>query len=276
MSGTYEAPVLVVGGHGKTGRRVITRLDALGVATRPVSRTTDVPFDWSDPGTWDAALDGAASVYLTYVPDLSFPGASDQVGALARRIADHGIERVVLLSGRGEVGARASEEALLASVPTASVVQCAFFAQNFTEGAFSFDALGGELAIPVPTEVPEPFVDLDDVADVVVAALGDDSHAGGVLELTGPAALTFGEAWGVVGDAYGRPGAFQAISDEEFVTAMVSVGEPAEVAYGLCALFAEVMDGRNVATTDTIARVLGRPATSLRDAARRDVAILAR
>ncbi|WP_370616912.1 SDR family oxidoreductase [Mumia sp. Pv 4-285] len=269
------APVLVVGGTGKSGRRVAARLETLGVPTRSVGRTTSVPFDWSDPATWDAALDGTSAAYVSYAPDLAFPGASDQVADLARRFADRGVERVVLLSGRGEAGARASEDALLTAVPSARVVRCSFFAQNFTEGVFAFDALGGELAIPVPADVPEPFVDLEDVADVAVAALLDDVYAGTVLELTGPEAMTFGDGWGVVGEAHGQPSAFQAISGAEFVEGMVAAGEPAELAYGLVELFSEVMDGRNVATTDTVTQVLGRPATPLRVAAHRDVAALA-
>ncbi|MFD1824165.1 NmrA family transcriptional regulator [Mumia zhuanghuii] len=275
MFSTHDAPVLVVGGAGKSARRVASRLDSLGVPVRAVSRTTAIPFDWSDPSTWDAALDGITAAYLSYAPDLAFPGAADQIADLARRLADHRIERVVLLSGRGEAGARAAELSLLDAVPTARVVSCSFFVQNFTEGVFAYDVQAGELTIPVPTDVPEPFVDLEDVADVAVAALRDDTYAGEVLELTGPEAMTFGEACASVGAALGHPVSLRAISVEEFVASVVAAGEPAEVAYGLAELFAEVLDGRNVATTATIARVLGRPSTSMSAAAQRDVAQLA-
>ncbi|WP_262851261.1 SDR family oxidoreductase [Mumia quercus] len=275
MSRTLEGPVLVVGGAGKSGRRVTARLDALGVSVRPVSRTTPVPFDWGDTSTWDGALDGIAAAYLSYAPDLAFPGAAEQVAELAGRLADRGIERVVLLSGRGEAGARAAEVALLDAVPTARVVRCSFFTQNFTEGVFAEGVGAGELALPVPTDVPEPFVDLEDVADIAVAALRDDAYAGQVLELTGPEALTFAEACKTLGASLGRPVTFRAITAEQFIGDVVAAGEPAELAYGLVELFGEVLDGRNVATTDTVARVLGRPATTLAAAARRDGALLA-
>ena len=276
MSRTLEGPVLVVGGAGKSARRVASRLDALGIAVRPASRSTPVPFDWSDPSTWDAALDGVSAAYLSYAPDLAFPGAAEQVADLARRLADRGVERVVLLSGRGEAGARAAEVALLDAVPTARVVRCSFFTQNFTEGVFADGVRAGELALPVPTDVPEPFVDLEDVADVAVAALRDDAYAGEVLELTGPESMTFGEASEALGASVGRPVRFRAVTAEEFVADVVAAGEPAELAYGLEELFGEVLDGRNVATTDTVARVLGRPATALSAAVRRDVALLTR
>jgi len=276
MSRTHDGPVLIVGGAGKSARRVASRLDALGIAVRPASRSTPVPFDWSDPSTWDAALDGVSAAYLSYAPDLAFPGAAEQVADLARRLADRGVERVVLLSGRGEAGARAAEVALLDAVPTARVVRCSFFTQNFTEGVFADGVRAGELALPVPTDVPEPFVDLEDVADVAVAALRDDAYAGEVLELTGPESMTFGEASEALGASVGRPVRFRAVTAEEFVADVVAAGEPAELAYGLEELFGEVLDGRNVATTDTVARVLGRPATALSAAVRRDVALLTR
>lgn len=276
MSRTLAGPVLVVGGAGKSGRRVTARLDALGVSVRPVSRTTPLPFDWGNPSTWDGALDGIKAAYLSYAPDLAFPGAAEQVAELAGRLADRGIERVVLLSGRGEAGACAAEVALLDAVPTARVVRCSFFTQNFTEGVFAEGVSAGELALPVPTDVPEPFVDLEDVADIAVAALRDEAYAGEVLELTGPESLTFAEACQTLGASLGRPVTFRAITAEQFIGDVVASGEPVELAYGLVELFGEVLDGRNVATTDTVARVLGRPATTLAVATRRDGALLTR
>ncbi|MGH1564235.1 NmrA family NAD(P)-binding protein [Mumia sp. DW29H23] len=271
---TDHQPVLVVGGTGKTGSRVVSRLEALGVATRPVSRSSAVPFDWNDRSTWPAAIDGVGAAYLTYYPDVAFPGAKEAVSELAGMLAERGVERIVLLSGRGEEAAKAAEDALLAVVPTARAVRCSFFAQNFTEGMFAPDVMAGQLTIPVPDDVPEPFLDVDDIADVVVAALRDDRHAGEVLELTGPESLTFPEAVGLVADALGRPVGFRVATPEEYVAAVVAAGEPAELGYGIVALFAEVLDGRNVATTDTVARVLGRPATSLSVAVSRDAAAL--
>jgi len=68
---------LVVGGTGKTGRRVAQRLADRGVGVRIGSRSGTPPFDWTDPTTWPAAVVGATSVYLTYQPDLAVPGAAE-------------------------------------------------------------------------------------------------------------------------------------------------------------------------------------------------------
>ncbi|MFD4535923.1 hypothetical protein ACFWNL_13155, partial [Kitasatospora sp. NPDC058397] len=71
--------VLVVGGTGKTGRRVAERLAGLGYGVRVGSRSGAVAFDWHDEGTWEAALEGVSAAYLTYYPDLAFPGAVEAV-----------------------------------------------------------------------------------------------------------------------------------------------------------------------------------------------------
>ncbi|MCX5121739.1 NmrA family transcriptional regulator [Micromonospora sp. NBC_00362] len=226
-----------------------------------MSRSTAIRFDWNDPATWDAALAGAGAAYITYSPDLAFPGADKQIEMLAGMLADRGISRVVLLSGRGEDGAVASERALLKSVPTAVVVSCSFFTQNFTEGPFLPSVLDGEIAMPVSATIGEPFLDIDDLADVVVVALADDTHCGKVLELTGPEALTFPAIMRLLRDNAELTVSFKEISVPEYIEQAMAAGLPVEVAHGLAGLFTEVLDGRNVATTSTVQDVLGRPAT---------------
>src|SRR5690349_8857848 len=94
--------ILVLGGTGKTGRRVAERLKARGLPVRVGSRSGSPPFDWTDPGTWAPALDGAAAAYLSYQPDLAVPGAVDAIRGLTETALAGGTRRLVLLSGRGE------------------------------------------------------------------------------------------------------------------------------------------------------------------------------
>lgn len=65
------------------------------------------------------------------------------------------------------------------------MVRCSWFAQNFTESYLLEPVLTGEVALPAG-DVPEPFVDVDDIAGVATAALTQDGHAGKIYELTGP------------------------------------------------------------------------------------------
>src|SRR4051794_37281073 len=99
---TSNPLTVVLGGTGKTGRRVADRLERLGHPVVRAARGGDRYFDWSDASTWAAALDGASAVYVAYSPDLAAPGGGDAVAALAAMAARDGVRRAVLLSGRGE------------------------------------------------------------------------------------------------------------------------------------------------------------------------------
>jgi uncharacterized protein YbjT (DUF2867 family) len=268
---TDQAPILVLGATGKTGRRVADRLTAIGVPVRAGSRSATPAFDWEDPDTWADALDGVSAVYVSYYPDLAVPTAPDAVGALARLAADKGVQRLVLLSGRGEPEAQRAEQTMAAAGVPWTVLRCSWFAQNFDEGAFAESLSAGELALPVG-DVPEPFVDVEDIADVAVAALTEDGHAGEVYELTGARMLTFAQAVAEIAQASEREIAFAPISVDDFVGAMSGYGVPPAELELLSFLFTEVLDGRNAHLTDGVQRALGREPRDFRDFAQRAAA----
>src|SRR4051812_34238204 len=193
LSMTDHAPILITGGTGKTGRRVARALEQRGATVRVGSRSGTPRFDWEDRATWAPALDGACGAYIAFHPDLAVPGAADIVAAFARQARTQGVERIVLLSGRGEEEAQRAEQAVRAVAPGATILRASWFAQNFSESFLLDDVLAGTIALPVDG-VREPFVDADDIAQVAAAALSDDGHAGELYEVTGPRLLTFTEA----------------------------------------------------------------------------------
>lgn len=265
---------VVLGATGKSGRRVADRLDALGLPVRRASRAgTDATtrFDWADESTWAPVLAGAEAVYVAYAPDLAVPGAPETVTRLAALARDAGVRRLVLLSGRGETEAQRAEESVAAVFPARTVVRCAFFVQNFSESFLLEPVLDGVLALPVG-DVAEPFVDLEDVADVAVAALTDDAHAGRVYELTGPRLLTFADAVAEIGAASGREVAFVPITLDEFTTGLSAAGLPDDVVQLMAYLFTEVLDGRGAHVTHGVLRALGREPRDFREVAARDAA----
>jgi len=248
---------LVLGGTGKTGSRVAGRLGEIGVRVRIGSRAGGPPFDWDDMAMWEPVLEGVGSVYVTYQPDLASPGAAERVGAFADLAVRSGVRRLVLLSGRGEPEARCGEDAVRESGAEWTVLRSSFFAQNFSESFFLGPVLGGELALPAG-QVAESFVDAEDVADVAVAALTEDGHAGEIYELTGPRLLTFGEAVGEISHATGREVRYVPVTTEEFAAGLEQEGVPVELVQLLTYLFTEVLDGRNAHLTDGVRRALGR------------------
>ncbi|HWM12391.1 MAG TPA: NmrA family transcriptional regulator [Solirubrobacteraceae bacterium] len=250
--------ILVIGGAGsKTGRRVAERLSERGVPVRLASRSSEPSFDWEDRSTWAAALEGATAAYITYYPDLAVEGSSERIRALAELAVAQGARRLVLLSGRGEEEAERAEQELLAVDPTATIVRCSWFMQNFDETYFAEALAVGELALPAG-DVREPFVDAEDIADVAVAALTEDGHAGQLYELTGPRMLSFGEAVGEIARATGKQLRYAPIPIDAFAAGLGEEGVPADVVDLLRYLFTEVLDGRNESLTDGVQRALGR------------------
>ncbi|MFF9199047.1 NAD(P)H-binding protein [Streptomyces sp. NPDC014779] len=253
--------VLVTSATGKTGRRVAAGLAARGVRVRAGSRGGSrggaVRLDWEDPETWGPALDGADAAYVTYYPDLAAPGAEEAMRTFGRLAAERGVRRLTLLSGRGEPEAVRAEEALRGAGPELTVVRAAFFAQNFDEGLLAEGVAAGAIAFPAGGTA-EPFVDVDDLAEVVVETLLGDEHVGQVHELTGPRALTFAEAAAEITRAAGREVVYVPMTEGEFAGMLTGLGLSEPEAAWLAALFTALLDGHNTPVTDGVKRVLGR------------------
>ncbi|PZO78717.1 MAG: NmrA family transcriptional regulator [Mesorhizobium amorphae] len=256
--GTGSAPVVIVGGGGKTGRRLAERLAAKGRSFRFASRSTMPSFDWTDRSTWKDALGGAGSLYLSYQPDLGLPGGAEAVDALSRLASEMGIKRVVLLSGRGEQGAERAEQALMAAVPEWTILRCSWFNQNFSESFLTDGVMSGEIVLPAG-DVAEPFVDADDIADVAAVVLTERGHERQLYELTGPRALIFAEIADLFSHHLERPVRFTQVPLEPFLDELRAQSLPDEIIALMRMLFDEVLDGRNSGIADGVERVLGRP-----------------
>ena len=264
-------PILVLGGTGKTGRRVAQRLAARGLPVRIGARSADPPFDWEDRTTWTPALRGARAVYISYQPDLAVPGAIETVGAFADLAVRSGVERQVLLAGRGEPETEQAEEAVRAAGGELTILRATWFAQNFSEDFLLESVLAGEVALPAG-DTPEPFIDAEDIAEVAVAALTEPGHAGQTYELTGPRLLSFAEAIAEIAEASGREISYVPISVDEFVAGATEEGVPAEVVELLAYVFSVVFDGRNAHVADGVERALGRAPRDFADYVRRAAA----
>jgi len=265
-----QGATLVLGGRGKTGRRVVERLTARGVPTRVGSRSGEPPFDWEDSSTWAPALDGVASAYVSYYPDIAMPGAVEKVRSFAELALEQGARRLVLLSGRGEEEAQRAERAVQETGADWTIVRCAWFMQNFSEDFLAEPILDGEVVLPAGDEL-EPFVDADDIADVAVAALTDDRHIGELYELTSPRLLTFADAVGEIARASGREIRYVPVSIEQYAAGAAEFGVPADFVEFLTYLFSDVL-GRSAYLTDGVQRALGREPRDFADYARETAA----
>ena len=246
---------VVLGGTGKTGRRLVAALR--GTPVRAVSRSTEVRFDWSSPDTWAGALAGATAVYVVAPAD---PAAAAPFVAEATAA---GVRRFVVLSGRGIdrvrgfAGMRAAEEAVQEADAEWTILRANNFNQNFDEDLWHAPLMAGRLALPMGA-VPEPFVDVRDVAEVAAAVLRSGGHHGRVYDLSGPRGLTFAEAVATIAAAAGREIRYEELTPAEYRKSLVAQGLPEEVVDELDGMFAGMRAGYLAPAADGVRRVLGR------------------
>lgn len=266
MKGTSKSPrqtmnVLVTGGTGKTGRRVVERLQKRDLPVRIGSRGGKPAFDWENPGTWTGALAEMDAVYITFQPDLAVPGARKAIESFTSRAVKSGVRKLVLLSGRGEKEAELCEQVVMNAGADWTIVRASWFNQNFSEGFFLDSILAGHVALP-REEALVPYVDADDIADVVVEALLDDKHIGRTYELTGPHQLTFRQITEEISKGTGREIRFNSISTDEYTKMLQKYQVPEDYIWLINYLFTEVLVDKNSSIKGDIEKVLGRNATS--------------
>ncbi|MBR9792724.1 MAG: NAD(P)H-binding protein [Gammaproteobacteria bacterium] len=260
---------LVLGGSGKTGRRVIERLRRRGEEVCGISRTTTPAFDWHDSThSWQQLLNGFDSVYVTYQPDLAIVRAADDIARLVVAARQAGVSHMVLLSGRGEKGAEDAEQIVAGSGLHYHILRASWFYQNFSEGFIHAMIKAGEVALPCG-DTPEPFIDADDIAAAAVRCFTDPDIAAWLYEITGPQLLTFKHCIGQIGTITGKPLRFVNLSVEAMVDVFTSAGFDHDMVWLMRHLFSEVLDGRNSNTTGMLEKLLGRAPVSFSEYASR-------
>ena len=256
-----EQKILVLGGNGKTGRRVVEKLKQVHSGEiRIGSRSEKPPFDWENPETWNAAVQGIDTIYITFQPDLAIPSAADSIRRFTMLASQQGVQTMVLLSGRGEKEAQVCEDIVKENASQWTIIRASWFNQNFSESFFLDPILAGHVALP-RAEALEPFTDADDIADVVVECLLNDKHNGKTYELTGPRLLTFEQVVAEISRATSREITFEPLSLDAYTNMLREYQVPEDHIWLVDYLFTEVLDGRNSSVTTDIEKVLGRKAT---------------
>ena len=248
-------PILITGATGKTGARVLAQLKAAGHDARSGSRKAPIPFDWDDPATWEKALRDMRDVYVNYHPDYAFPEAIVNLTRFTRVAASCGVERLVILIGRGENHAQLSEGVIGRSGLNYTNVCSAWFSQNFFEGSLWEPVMAG--VVPMAGgDLEEPIIDIDDLADFIVEALMDAGHSGQTYECTGPRLLGFAEVADILSGAMGRRVDHLPISFEDFHAELEATSGTvfADIVTGIAR---ETFDGRNADIGDGVMRAIG-------------------
>ncbi|MCK8521545.1 NAD(P)H-binding protein [Aquimarina sp. D1M17] len=257
--------ILVIGGTGKTGKRIVNLLNNLGHHVRVGSRSGSPAFDWHNPEGWSAAVEGMEAIYITYQPDLAVPGALEAIEGLVKVAKSNHVKKLVLLSGKGEKEAQLCEQVIIHSGLDHTIVRANWFNQNFSENFLTEGVLAGHVALPF-AEAKIPFVDANDIAEVAVKALTEDTHNGEIYELTGTEGLTFEEAVSIIAEATDREIQFTGVSIESYVAALRDHKLPEDFIWLIEYLFTEVLGNpSNSDITHDIEKVLDRKPTSFQE-----------
>ncbi|MAX69729.1 MAG: NmrA family transcriptional regulator [Flavobacteriaceae bacterium] len=257
--------ILVIGGTGKTGSRVVKQLQNRGINPRIGSRSASPSFDWDNKDTWVESLNGIEKMYVTYYPDLAVPGAREAIESLTYLAKELGVKKIVLLSGKGEIEAEACEDIVINSGVNYTIVRASWFNQNWSESFFLDPILSGEVALPM-SDVLIPFVDAEDIAEVASTVLLDDNYNGKIIEITGPELITFKDAVNIIAKVSERTLHFYDISLEQYVDGMRQMQIPNDVIWLIEYLFSHVLTNpNNQKISNDVENVLGRPAKTFKE-----------
>ncbi|MFB6723554.1 NAD(P)H-binding protein [Kribbella sp. NPDC056345] len=271
---TNNNEILILGGKGKTGRRVAAQLDNRQIPYRLASRSSALRFDWYDESTWSPTIAGADTAYLA--PPVG-PSGLAAAGRFVQQAADEGLRRIVLLSGRGVgspgrefavyEGQLGLEHAVQASGADWTIIQPAWFAQGFSEDFLRYDVLAGEIRLSAG-DGGEAWIDTNDVGDVMTAALLDQAYTGATIAVSGPRVLTMAEVAAELTTATGRPIKYVDLDPEQHIAELIEQGQTPEDSEAVRDLFAVIRNHRSEYVSDGVQQVLGREPRDFTDWAR--------
>ncbi|WP_405623822.1 NAD(P)H-binding protein [Streptomyces sp. NBC_00076] len=264
---------LVIGATGTTGSRTAAQLTAAGHRVKAASRhATAVPgaepvlFDWHDPATHAAALDGVDRVYL--IPPLGDPDPATIMLPFLRRARTAGMRRAVLLSSsaisEGGPAVGTVHQALPDLFEQWAVLRPSWFMQNFTgTHAHALSIREDGIVWTATGSGRIGFVDAEDIAAVAVRALTDEHARDTDLVLTGPEALSYDDIATIMTEVTGRPVGHRRLSYEQMRDRLTEV-VPVQFASMLAGMDRAIAEGTEDRITNTVQRLTGRPARTFR------------
>ncbi len=267
MSNTNTNRILVIGGTGTVGSALLRNLVAGGenvvAATRDPSRKlghniATVRYDFDDPSTVDAALDGVDRIfYLTRPAD---PRAAEVAAPLFEKARALGVRHIVNMSALGasdDSALRQVELALEASGVPYSLLRPNWFMQNFSSGNYG-DMIRGQRGLFLPGAAAAcSFIDIHDIAAVAAKLLVGRKPTGTTYVLTGPESLRFAQVAQKISAVAGSPITYMPISDADLASALAAQGMPDYVTDFMLGLFRAMRSGQNAAVTSDVHSILG-------------------
>jgi uncharacterized protein YbjT (DUF2867 family) len=264
--------ILVLGSTGKVGHALTQQLLQAGEQVRAATRNPDgfvptpgvepVLFDYTDPSTFEPALETCNRVFLLE-PQPSLPAAPYTFMAPFIEAAGRNRCKIVLMSSASvefdsNDPLHPVEEAVLRSGRPFVILRPNWFMDNFH--TLWLDPIAQASIIPLPAgDSRTSFVDSRDIATAASAALRGDHLNGSTFTLTGPQALTYAEAAATLSTIIGRRIDYVPLEDDAFVQSLLKAGLPLDDAKYITGLFGPTRDGAAAGISLDVEKLTGQP-----------------
>ncbi|KAI0839155.1 putative ergot alkaloid A [Hypoxylon sp. FL0890] len=269
MSPSTSGTVLVLGGTGKVGSRLVPLLTEASIPTLVASRSgkapagsTGVKFDWDDESTWEPILANPDSVRAVF---LIGPGSPDHSPVI--KFIDvargKGVRRFVLLSASsveeggplmGVTHKRLHELGNEGKIEWA-VLRPSWFMQNFLE-TYHVKPIKEENKLYSATGPGRiPWVSAEDIAAVAFHALTSPQPPNTDFLVLGPELLKYTDLAEIFTSVLGRKITYHELTEAELVAQYQHIGVPAEYAAVLAAMDTNIRNGAEDRTNDVVRTV---------------------
>ena len=270
--------ILVTGATGNVGGAVVNCLAELDVEVRTAvynpahapqfpTGVETVAFDFAQPDSYAAALDGVDRLFLMRPPAIT--DIEHTIKPFVEAAAQAGVRHITFLSLLGAEGNRfvphrAVEDLLIAGDVPYTLLRAGFFMQNLDTTHRAEIRDRDELFIPAGNG-RTAFIDVRDIAAVAAKTLTEPGHANQAYPLTGEQALTYGEVADVLSEALGRPIRYARPNAVQFAWRWWRQGEPLGYVGVMTMIYLTTWLGVAKQVTPEVWRLLGRPPRTLRE-----------
>ena len=268
--------ILVTGATGHVGGAVARVLTDNGIDVRAATRKTTrikwtdrlqpVVFDFDDPGLHKAALDEISGLFLI-APPLDFDAPAKLIPFIDRA-REKKVRHVVFNSALGadkneRSPLRIIEQHLKKSGLAYTILRPNFFMENFSTGWAAPMVESGKISLAAG-DGRTSFISVSDIAEVAAAAFRKKLY-GAEYDLTGPEALSYGQAAEIISDVCGRTVTYHPISEMEMMQAARKEGMSERGTQYIAQLFALVRKGLMAEITGTVREITGKAPISFKE-----------
>jgi uncharacterized protein YbjT (DUF2867 family) len=278
-----KSSIFVTGASGTVGSKLSEQLLERGHLVKGAhgrgktlpshNNLTPVVFDFTDPSTWEKALENVSVIFLMRPPHIS--NIQRDMRPFLEELKRRNLEQVIFMSVQGVEKNRwvphhkvekACEELDLPS----TFIRPSFFMQNLITSHLSEIRDENQLFIPAGHGRTN-FIDAEDIAEVIVRIVEQKELRGKAYTITGAASFSYQEVAEVLSSALEREIVYANPGPLAFLRYHHRKGRPLGMSLVMLVLYSLVKFGKSDITTSECRDILGREPGSLESFIRRNL-----